>query len=1291
MNRVRPLTLGLLLLAIGGCNQRGDSESHKEPPQPATSIEDKTREGEANNGPGADVAELLAVSGPSGIQAADLPKGTFLGTGAKLHAGQKLTIPEGTLAELSLVGGGTIRLNADTELVLPSEGSRRVELVRGELVAIVAAGQEPVLLASGDDILSVKEGEARAFSRDSAHDYAVVYGNASLTSNGQSVDLGAGATLRTPLPPAEPAKPIVSLRPLEETAWSRSFDLAAQMADAVPVGVGALTARRAGESVERYSLDLVDQRVNVTISGRIALTEIEQTFYNEAPAVLEGTYRFPIPADATISGLSLLIGNTWEDAAMLEKQRARRIFKEIVDATVPRDPALLEWEQGNIFKLKIFPIPGRGARKIRLRYTQVLPAVGDNLRYRYPLSGSSSGASGTSIGNFAMSIHVDRDGLPADAIETMRTPMANLDRRELADRIELKTEKQNFRPVHDLGVDIPLPPAERRMHAETHLDKDGQAYFMVAVEPDLPLRPDTRPTRYVFVLDRSHSTTPELWTAARSLVGAMSSALGDDDRLTVLACDTACDAAPGGLHPPTADDLAVLDTFLAGQTLAGASDVGGMMRAAAETMRTATGPEPGEQVIVYLGDGNASAGELAPDELLRHLEPTLAGIRVQAVAMGARSDLMLLGALADNTGGDLVQADAKDDLQGLVRELRLRAAVPVARNVEIDLPPGMLYTHPSKIGSIRSGDPLVIVGKLGGPVDGDMTVRAQGPNGEVISDTFRVKLAADRLDPSGRHSHLPRTWAAEEIEMLTTTEGFSAKKTIIDLSKRYTVLSRYTALLVLENDAMYREFNVVRNAGQTDEWRGALAKNAGASASSTVSADAEATPAPSPDRAAAAPAGLVASESAGSNSGPADSSGMKDSARDDAKSFDEMPPTEEAEAKEDLREQSKGEPMPEPEGVELEDDDFDAPSSRPTKTATKKKKEKSSKEPTSKSKPSMNDPFDDSPLAGLGDGSGGGGGYGRGSAPGYGKATIVRRPQLRIADDVAPNASVRAKIDKLRNRRDADPSSRKDHRRLVQAAIYYGMPEAFDYARAWAAADPDHAPALLAVADLLAARGEPVAHRAYASAIEVRPFDRKLQRRLADGLLSKGETTRACAHLRAIVSIAPAKAQHHADLARCLGAVGRWDDAQAALVDGRSRAKGSQKALSRAADELMSRVVLPLAPDQLHSYPDLKATLTWSGPADLDIAVVDHRGRRLSALRREVVRVREREGEETLTLAAIGKPVFIEVSRKEPAEGEAKRPPTRATLKIKTSTSSRSFDITSDHTTLRLAKVSWRR
>jgi hypothetical protein len=147
------------------------------------------------------------------------------------------------------------------------------------------------------------------------------------------------------------------------------------------------------------------------------------------------------------------------NAEMLEKERAREIFRQIVDATIPRDPALLEWEKGNIFKMKIFPIPGRGERKIRLSYTQVLPAVGDTLRYRYPIAGSSSGATGEEIGDFSLTIAVDKGAIPADGLASIATPMAQLDRRELPDRLELSTHKQRFRPSTTSASTSRSPPA----------------------------------------------------------------------------------------------------------------------------------------------------------------------------------------------------------------------------------------------------------------------------------------------------------------------------------------------------------------------------------------------------------------------------------------------------------------------------------------------------------------------------------------------------------------------------------------------------------------------------------------------------------------------------------------------------------------------------------------------------------------------------------------------------------------------------------------------------------------
>src|SRR5581483_7124004 len=50
-----------------------------------------------------------------------------------------------------------------------------------------------------------------------------------------------------------------------------------------------------------------------------------------------------------------------------------------------RDPALLEWSGGNLFKCRVYPILARGEKRIVLTYTQVLPLRGNRYRYDYAL------------------------------------------------------------------------------------------------------------------------------------------------------------------------------------------------------------------------------------------------------------------------------------------------------------------------------------------------------------------------------------------------------------------------------------------------------------------------------------------------------------------------------------------------------------------------------------------------------------------------------------------------------------------------------------------------------------------------------------------------------------------------------------------------------------------------------------------------------------------------------------------------------------------------------------------
>jgi hypothetical protein len=1266
-----------------------------------------------------DGGEVVAISGPGGLQSPTLAAGTFLGKGGRLQVGQALETPKGTLAELRLPGGIRVRMNEDTALTLPGpDAAARLVLTRGEVVVLTEpAATAELSVAAGDEVLTVARGEAQVRNAGATRHFAVVSGTASLQAPSRSLTLAPGESIDAPLPEERTRRPELSLAPLQETGWSRTFETAAQMVEDAPAGVGSLTARRPGSNREQQRLRLTDQTVTVNIAGRIAHTEVEQAFFNDQPAVLEGIYRFPLPGDGSVSGLSLLVGNRWMEGEIVEKTRGRQIFAAIVDATIPRDPALLEWERGNQFKLRVFPIPGRGDRRVRLAYTQVLPVAGQTLRYRFPFGGS--GAGGTEIDRFEFKVTVDGQQLDQAQLADIETPMMDLERKLEGGRIELAAKREHFIPTADIGLDIPLGDDEARVHTATHLDRDGQAYFMVSLRPELELPRPEGPISYAFVLDRSHSTSPELWTVARGMIEALSTSMEPDDRFAVLACDTACDQAPGGLLTPQPGDFDEVQRFLDRQDLAGASDIGGMLISAAEALERSGAP--GERVIVYLGDGTPSSGELAADQLARHVTEPLRGTRVMAVALGSRSDLTTLGAVVQATGGDILRADPRDDRQQLVRELRLRARVPMATDVELDVPDGMVAVHRHGTAGLRPGDTLVLLGKLERPVHDDVVLRARGPEGPVEA-RFRVDVEADRASPV-EHRHLPRTWAQAEIDHLTRTRGAAAQDEIIALSKHYTVMSRHTSLIVLENDEMYREFNVVRAAKNTDKWDGKISEAAAevttksltksgetkaeeqrAQAGPTVTTvpteeaeekarelppspepTASARPAPDP---ASGVAGGVPGGVIGGTIGRAEEGGG--ASRDDNKGFGFDAPADAPKENRNVSEETDDDKLAD---VDAGDDGGEVfGSSGGTKTGgsssggeQKDTKQKAKKSPSSPAKPSsISEPFDD--------GLGGGGGWGpppgkRGRGWGGWHAPP---PQLKTRPVASPDTRALARVEALRFAVTADPTQRTPHGNLVRAALRAGHAQSLEFARAWAEVDPDHPAALMSLADAMAADGDPMALRAYESVLEVQPFGQRHHSELARAYESKGDLRRACSHRQAVVSIDPQDGDNHAELARCLAREGRAREALDVVDDGNRRASKNTRGLLGVSAELASRTVAPASFD-LHGRAELQLDLTWAGEGDLDLAVVDVKGRRLSGLRPEgKARVREGAGREELTLKKVSKSVFIEVTRPASSRGvEGERGAVRGQLTVKTPDGTKRIPISVSEGTVRVAKVFW--
>jgi tetratricopeptide (TPR) repeat protein len=156
------------------------------------------------------------------------------------------------------------------------------------------------------------------------------------------------------------------------------------------------------------------------------------------------------------------------------------------------------------------------------------------------------------------------------------------------------------------------------------------------------------------------------------------------------------------------------------------------------------------------------------------------------------------------------------------------------------------------------------------------------------------------------------------------------------------------------------------------------------------------------------------------------------------------------------------------------------------------------------------------------------------------------------------------------------------------------------------ALDPD---ALMARADLAARQGERErAIRILGGLADVRPGDRAAQTRLAELHDAAGNQALACEHRIALATLAMSDAKLVADAIRCTRAQGMVDLASQLRLDASEKARESIDRLLAAS---------PASPALSAAAPlrgDIQISADWTGGVDLDVALIDAQGRRISWL-----------------------------------------------------------------------------
>ena len=236
---------------------------------------------------------------------------------------------------------------------------------RGAIVALGDSADAPILyLRAGTHVALTQDG--------SGVHVAVLEGRARLR-RGASItsyidtDGGEVIVVGDVLVDARP-KSRADVRPTGARPSAADWSFALQEAD-TGTGAGRMEARVAA-SDKMESVELKSVMVDVKTAGDQAITEVTHVFHNAMDERREGTFRFPVPDGALLVGLAMEIEGKMVEGEMVEREKARAVYEKIVDEML--DPALLEWEQGNWFKLRVFPLEAKADKKVVIRYVTPL-------------------------------------------------------------------------------------------------------------------------------------------------------------------------------------------------------------------------------------------------------------------------------------------------------------------------------------------------------------------------------------------------------------------------------------------------------------------------------------------------------------------------------------------------------------------------------------------------------------------------------------------------------------------------------------------------------------------------------------------------------------------------------------------------------------------------------------------------------------------------------------------------------------------------------------------------------
>ncbi len=567
-----------------------------------------------------------------------------------------------------------------------------------------------------------------------------------------------------------------------------------------------------------YLAPTVDTDVKMDINGVIARVNVTQHFTNPSTEWVNGIYVFPLPENAAVDHMNMIIGKRIIEGKIKERKQAKQIYEQAKQQG--KKASLIEQQRPNIFTNSVANIGPNEKVSISIQYQQTLSYDHRQFSIRFPMvvgiryiPGTQKVEGFNGLGwamntnqvpdarsitppvtdsdqghNNPVSININLEaGFPIVNLESRYHPI----NKQINEANQYQIQLANQTTPANLDFELTWRPqtTHEPQAALFTQDKDNDRYaLLMLMPPEVDWsKQQTLAKEMIYVIDTSGSMSGESMQQAKQALLLGLSQLKSEDWFNIIQFNSYTEAFSEQALPARENNIERAKSYVHSLHADGGTEIA----AALNTALSNVSKSERIRQVIFLTDGSVGNEK----QLFKIIKRKLDNSRLFTVGIGSAPNSYFMSEAASLGRGTFTYIGKIEEVQEKMSQLFQKLNHPVLSDVEmIWKEESDIDYWPNPIHDLYIGEPLIVSLKL--PKDQKQLII----KGNTSQTDWSTKLP---ITNGGKATGLNVLWARNKIQSLSQKISHGAdpekiKQVITELGLEHHIVTKHTSLVAVD-------------------------------------------------------------------------------------------------------------------------------------------------------------------------------------------------------------------------------------------------------------------------------------------------------------------------------------------------------------------------------------------------------------------------------------------------------------------------------------------------------------